>query len=230
MSDLPTEHRELKSTNALPSKSVLMFGATGAIGTFIINELTSQLDAGTFNRLAIFTSRSTVDNKSETIENLKSHGVEVFVGDVTDKSYIRKVLEGTTSAINPSTDATPFDTIVSAAGRNAILTQIPILEVAESVDSVKRYYPSEYGTDIEYDPKTSPSEPPHQLKLKVRAFIRDNIKRLEYTYLVTGPYSDMWMNKAPDALAHTGSFDVQGKKATVLYDGKQRISFTTMPE
>lgn len=212
------------------SQSILVFGATGAIGTFIINELTRQLQAGKYKRLAIFTSQATVENKSEVVNDLKARGVEIFVGDVADKGYVRQVLEGSTSSINPGTDLTSFDTIISAAGRNAILTQIPILEIAETIGSVKRFYPSEYGTDIEYDPKTSPNEPPHQLKLKVRAFIKEHIKRLEYTYLVTGPYSDMWLYKMSDSLTHTGSFDVQGKKATVLYDGKQRISFTTMPE
>jgi nucleoside-diphosphate-sugar epimerase len=209
-------------------QSILMFGATGAIGTFIVNALTQQLDAGKYKRLAIFTSQSTIDNKSEVIHNLSGKGVEVFVGDIANKDYVREVLEGKTSPINPGTDSTPFDTIISAAGRNAILTQIPILEVAESVSTVKRFYPSEYGTDIEYDLKTSPNEPPHQLKLKVRSYIREHIKRLEYTYLVTGPYSDMWLAKSN--FTHTGSFDVQNKKATVLYDGKQKVSFTTMAE
>jgi nucleoside-diphosphate-sugar epimerase len=215
---------------AKASKSILMFGATGAIGTFIIKELVSQLDAGKYDRLAIFTSQATIDNKSDVINDLKVRGVEVFVGDVADKDYVRQVLEGTTSPINPGTNLAPFDTVINAAGRNAILTQIPILEVAEIINTVKRYYPSEYGTDIEYDPETSPDEPPHQLKLKVRAFIKEHIKRLEITYLVTGPYSDMWLNKMPENLVHTGSFDVKAKKATVLYDGKQRISFTTMSE
>lgn len=215
---------------AQATQSILMFGGTGAIGTFIINELIRQLSTGNLKRLAIFTSQSTVENKADTVDNLKAKGVEVFVGDVGDKDTVRQVLDGSASPTNAGKDQTPFDTVVSAAGRNAILTQIPILEVAETVDTVKRFYPSEYGTDIEYDPKTSPDEPPHQLKLKVRAFIKENIKRLEYTYLVTGPYPDMWLNKTPDNLTHTGSFDVKGKKATVLYDGKQHISFTTMSE
>lgn len=216
--------------SASPSQSILVFGATGAIGTFIINELTRELGAGTYKRLAIFTSPSTVENKVDTINGLKGHGVEIFVGDVADKDYVRQVLEGSTLPINPGQDLTPFDTVISAAGRNAILSQIPILEVAESIETVKRFYPSEYGTDIEFDPKTSPDEPPHQLKLKVRAFIKQHIKRLEYTYLVTGPYSDMWLNKTAPNLEHTGSFDVANKKATVLYEGTHRVSFTTMAE
>ncbi|ETN44626.1 uncharacterized protein HMPREF1541_10296 [Cyphellophora europaea CBS 101466] len=228
MSQIRTETREPKSTNAGPSKSVLFFGATGVIGTYLISGLANALEAGTLSRLAIFTSNSTVTSKSDTIDSLKAHGVEVFVGDVSDTSYIRAVLDGSAAPTNPSTDTTPFDTVISAAGRNAILTQIPILEVAESVETVKRFYPSEYGTDIEYDAQTSPHEPPHQLKLKVRKWIRENVKRLEYTYLVTGPYSELWLGKPPAAAEMVGGFDVKGKRAVVLYDGKGRVSFTSM--
>lgn len=54
------------------------------------------------------------------------------------------------------------------------------------------------------------------------------VKNLEYTYLVTGPYSDLFFGKAPNA--EIGSFDVKEKKATLIGDGKGKISFTTMAE
>ena len=131
------------------SNSLLVFGATGVIGTYIINELTKELQAGTFDRLAIFTSQNTVDTKADTIQNLKSQGVEIFIGDVADKDYVRGVLDGSIKPTSGTPRSKPFDTIISAAGRNAILTQIPILEIAESTPTVKRFFTSEYGTDIE---------------------------------------------------------------------------------
>ena len=204
-----------------------MFGATGNIGTPIVNELAKGLKAGTFSRVAIFTSQNTVDTKADVIKDLQSRGVEVFAGDVADKDTLKAVITGSAQPLNKGQQNVPFDTIISAAGRNAILSQIPILEIAEQVDSVKRFYPSEYGTDIEH-PKTNDKEPPHQLKIKVREYIREHIKRLEYTYLVTGPYPEMWLR--PSKAPWTGGFDVPAKKATVLYDGKTPVSFTAMPE
>ena len=93
--------------------------------------------------------------------------------------------------------------------------------------TVKRFFPSEYGTDIEYGPN-SKNEKPHQLKLKVRKYIHDNVRKLQYTYLVTGPYADLYIGKTKDE--NGGSFDVLGKKATLLGTGKERISLTTMRE
>ena len=69
-------------------------------------------------------------------------------------------------------------------------------------------------------------EKPHQLKLKVRAFAK-TVKDLEFTYLVTGPYSDLYFGKMPKD--ETG-FDVKAKKAVLLGDGKARVSFTAMAE
>lgn len=117
-----------------------------------------------------------------------------------------------------------YDTVISALGRNAILTQIPLVKLAEASSSIQFFYPSEYGTDIEYD-TSSPSEKPHQLKLQVRKYIRENTKKLSVTYLVTGPYSDLFFGLSPESRA--GSFDVRAKKATLLGTGEERVSFTT---
>ena len=105
------------------------------------------------------------------------------------------------------------------------MTQVPLLKLAEASSSIKYFYPSEYGTDIEYGPK-SPNEKPHQLKLQVRKFVRENVKKLKITYLVTGPYSDLFI--APNKDPRIGSFDPKGKKATLLGTGEEKVSFTTM--
>lgn len=60
----------------------------------------------------------------------------------------------------------------------------------------------------------------------MRKFIRQNPKELKITYLVTGPYSDLFF--APSKDPRIGSFDVRQKKATLLGTGQERISFTTM--
>ena len=106
------------------------------------------------------------------------------------------------------------------------MTQIPLIKLAEASPSIKYFYPSEYGTDIKYNTTTSPHEKPHQLKLQVRKFVRENIKKLKVTYLVTGPYSDLFF--APNKDSRIGSFDVKGQKATLLGTGEEKVSFTTM--
>ena len=105
------------------------------------------------------------------------------------------------------------------------MTQISLIQWA-SETNVTRFFPSEYGTDVEYSP-ASAHEKPHQLKLKVRAYAK-TVRNLEFTYLVTGPYSDMYFDKS--GKEQIGIFDVKAKKAVLLGDGNGRVSFTAMAE
>ncbi len=119
--------------------------------------------------------------------------------------------------------------MISAVGRNVIAGQIELVKWADSTPNIRRFFPSEYGTDIEYN-ASSAHEKPHQQKLKVRKFITEEVKNLEVTYLVTGPYSDLFLGKTIPGNEKAGTFDVQGKKAVVLGDGKEKVSFTTMKD
>lgn len=114
-----------------------------------------------------------------------------------------------------------------------IASQIKLVDVAEKSSSVKRFYSSEYGTDIEYD-ASSANEKPHQQKLKVRAHIKklqdEGKSKVEYTYLVTGPFADMYIMAPPKGAEKAGGFDVKAKKAIVPDDGNGKISLTMMEE
>ncbi|KAL1646626.1 hypothetical protein SLS58_003213 [Diplodia intermedia] len=198
---------------APPTENVLVFGATGVIGRYITKALVNAQPA--FKRIGIYTSAGTVEKKAAEIQLLKDKGVEVIVGDFNDEAKILDAYKG-------------FDTVVSAVGRNVIAEQINLIKLAEQAPTIKRFFPSEYGTDIKYGPQSA-TEKPHQLKLKVRAYLEsDAVKRLEYTYLVTGPYADLYIQKS--ASTELGSFDVRAKKATLLGDGDGKISLTTMDE
>ncbi|KAK7209239.1 hypothetical protein V2G26_016417 [Clonostachys chloroleuca] len=193
--------------------SILIIGATGAIGKYITDKIVDAQPP--FPKVSIFTSESTVSKKADYINQLKSKGAHIITGDVTNPNDVKAAYEG-------------VDTVVSAVGRNVIDQQIELIKLAEESASVQWFFPSEYGTDIEYGPE-SVNEKPHQLKLKVRKYIRENVKRLKYTYVVTGPYVDMFFTlkeQAPEA----GGFDIKSKKAVFVDGGEGRIGFTTMPD
>ncbi|KAI1407104.1 NAD(P)-binding protein [Hypoxylon sp. FL1857] len=192
----------------LPSK-VLIIGATGTIGKYITNAIVSTKPP-IAQQISIFTSQATTSSpsKQDLLSSWKSEGVSIITGDLNNADDVRKAYSG-------------IDTVISCLGRNALLSQIELLKLAEESKDVQWFFPSEYGTDIEYD-ASSKNEKPHQNKLKVRAFIRDNLKRVKCTYVVTGPYIDMFLPLVPVA-EEAGGFDTKSKRAVVVGSGDEKV-------
>ncbi|KAI0179400.1 NAD(P)-binding protein [Hypoxylon sp. FL1284] len=199
----------------LPAK-VLIIGATGTIGKYIANAIITA-EPPVARQVSIFTSNATATSPSKQplLSEWKSRGASVLTGDINNADDVKQAYSG-------------IQTVVSCLGRNALASQIELLRLAEESKDVQWFFPSEYGTDIEYD-STSKDEKPHQNKLRLREFIRGNVKRVKCTYVVTGPYPDMFLPLKPVA-EEAGGFDVEAKRAVVVGSGDDKIGFTSMPD
>lgn len=199
---------------SLKASNILILGATGFIGQYITEKVIAAQPA--FHQVTIFTSPETATSKAQLLESWKKTGnVQVVTGSADSESDIKAAYRDH-----------QIDTVICAFGRTAIAKQIELIRWAEETDNVKWFFPSEYGTDIEYGPK-SKDEKPHQQKLKVRRYIREETKRLQVSYVVTGPYFESWVEKRTPPLP---GFDAEKKEALLIEDGEGRIGFTTMPE
>jgi aspartate-semialdehyde dehydrogenase len=83
------------ATEADLPKKILLFGATGVIGEYILQALIDE--KASFEKIGIFTSPGTAEKKKETIEALKNQGVHVIVGDVNNEGDVKKAYEGKSS-------------------------------------------------------------------------------------------------------------------------------------
>ncbi|KIX04655.1 uncharacterized protein Z518_05525 [Rhinocladiella mackenziei CBS 650.93] len=196
---------------AQQTRNILIIGSTGVIGTYITRAIVDARE--NFERICVLTSEKTLVQKVQDIAALEAWGVEIFTGRLESESAFKRACDG-------------IDTIVSCVGRGGIEKQINLITWAEQA-GVRRFFTSEYGTDIEYWPESA-KEPPHQLKLKVRAHMK-TMKKIEHTYLVTGPYSDLYFGPMK-ARPEIGEFDVKAKKAVLLGDGDGPVSFTAMAD
>jgi nucleoside-diphosphate-sugar epimerase len=77
---------------ATECKKLLIFGATGLIGSRIIQEIVRNKSK--FDRIAVFTSSGTYESKASEMQSLKKGGVEVIVGDVTNSDDVKKAYQG----------------------------------------------------------------------------------------------------------------------------------------
>lgn len=66
----------------------------------------------------------------------------------------------------------------------------------------------------------------------MRAVLENEISRddLDYSYVVTGPFAEMYLHFTP-GLEEAGGWDVKSRKAVLLgAKGEERVSLTTMEE
>ncbi|KAI0017421.1 NAD(P)-binding protein [Xylariomycetidae sp. FL0641] len=199
-----------------PPSKILIIGGTGTIGRYITKAILSA-SPPVAQQVSLFTSPATASSpaKQELLTTWKQQGLMVITGDVRRADDVLAAYNG-------------VDTVVSCLGRNGLALQMELLRLAEESETVRWFFPSEYGTDIEYD-ASSKDEKPHQNKLKVRKYISDTITKVKCTYVVTGPYIDMFLHFPPGA-ERVGGYDPRAKKAVVVGSGSDRIGFTTMPD
>ena len=73
-------------------KKILVFGATGVIGKYILQEIVNARSS--FDKIGLFTSPSTVGNKAQEIRKWKGEGVDIIAGDVSSEDDVKKAYEG----------------------------------------------------------------------------------------------------------------------------------------
>lgn len=203
-------------SNDFKPTNVLIIGGTGAIGAYITSSLLSAASPKPYTTLSLFTrpgwDSDPSSNKAKLIQHWQSQGLKVVTGNVEslDQAGFTQVFE-----------EGKFDTVISCLGRATLKYQPKIIDAAEHSQSVQWFLPSEYGTDVAYNEKSA-SEPTHVGKLALRKHIREKIERLKVTYVVTGPYFDMWLYPIP-GYEQAGGFVPSEKKAYVIDDGEGKV-------
>ncbi|RUS24078.1 hypothetical protein BC938DRAFT_474162, partial [Jimgerdemannia flammicorona] len=135
--------------------------------------------------------------KTAEIEKYKSVGVEVVAAEYTDPAGLVKALKG-------------VDVVVSTVGTAVIETQISLIKAAEEA-GVKRFIPSEFGSDISKIPS-----PVFNHKRQISEYLRTTT--LEYTIF----YTNYWL----DTILFFAEWDLTAGKAIIIGDGNDRFTVT----
>lgn len=89
---MPSDIWTLTKMAVVEKENILLFGATGYIGAYILNQLVVAKD--NFGRIAIFTSTDTALKKQDLLETYKAEGFEVIIGNVRHAKDIVGAFEG----------------------------------------------------------------------------------------------------------------------------------------
>uniref|UniRef100_A0A803MMX2 NmrA-like domain-containing protein n=1 Tax=Chenopodium quinoa TaxID=63459 RepID=A0A803MMX2_CHEQI len=151
----------------MASKSkVLIIGATGCIGKFIV-EASVKSGHQTFALV-----REETFSKVDTQEYFKSHNdVEVLVGDIYDHESLLRAMK-------------KVDVVISTVGHRShsnilIQDQRKIIAAIKESRNIKRFLPSEFGMDVDRVSGVEPAQSLIEAKSQIRRVIEE--ENIPYT-------------------------------------------------
>ncbi|KAL3697214.1 hypothetical protein R1sor_011290 [Riccia sorocarpa] len=190
------------------SKSkVLIIGATGYIGTYLVRA-SVKLEHPTFILVRSLTPSDPA--KAQLIKSFQDSGVTVLKGDVGDRESLVAALR-------------QVDVVISSVNQaEALSSQVNILEAAKETGTIKRFIPSEFGNEVdrlEIDFKVL--EGVFQKKRNVRREIEKS--GIPYTVVLNGGFAGIFVA----GLANDKVSAPPRDKVTIWGDGTAKAILNT---
>ncbi|XP_038888446.1 phenylcoumaran benzylic ether reductase POP1-like [Benincasa hispida] len=191
---------------ATQSKSKILFiGGSGYIGKFMV-EASTKAGHPTYALLR----DSTLSNptKSHIINHFKSLNVIFVSGDLCDHESLVKAIK-------------QVDVVISTIGHDLLADQDRIVSAIKEAGNVKRFFPSEYGTDVDRVHGVEPAKSLFNAKAQIRRAVE--AANIPYTY-VSSNFCSGWFLPSlaqPYLEASTPPKD----KVFILGDGNSKVIF-----
>ncbi|KAM1348802.1 hypothetical protein ACFX2I_003001 [Malus domestica] len=150
----------------MASKSKILFiGGIGYIGKFIF-EASAKARHPTY----ILVREATLSNpaKSKVIENFKALGVNFVLGDLYDHESLVKAIK-------------QVHVVISTVGHAQLADQGKIIAAIKEAGNVQRFFPSEFGNDVDRVHAVEPAKSAFETKAKIRRAVE--AEGIPYTYV-----------------------------------------------
>ncbi|XP_038716450.1 eugenol synthase 1-like [Tripterygium wilfordii] len=188
---------------AAEKSKILIIGGTGYIGKFIV-EASAKLGHPTF---ALVRESAISDPvKGKLIENFKSLGVALIFGDLYDHESLVKAIK-------------QVDVVISTVGQLQIADQVKIIAAIKEAGNVKRFLPSEFGTDVDRAHVVEPVKSTFAIKSQIRRAIE--AEGIPYTFVSANAFSGYFL----PTLCQLGVTAPPRDKVTIFGDGNPRAVF-----
>ncbi|GMI82529.1 hypothetical protein like AT1G75280 [Hibiscus trionum] len=182
---------------------ILIIGGTGYIGKFIV-EASVKEGHPTFALVRETTVSDPV--KGKTIDNFKNLGVQLLYGDIYYHESLVKAIK-------------QVDVVISAVGHMQLADQVKIIAAIKEAGNVKRFFPSEFGTDVDRHHAVEPAKSAFATKAQIRRTIE--AEGIPYTYVAANCFAGYFLPNLSQAGATTPPRD----KAVILGDGNAGAVF-----
>ncbi|KAJ0010899.1 hypothetical protein Pint_34692 [Pistacia integerrima] len=187
---------------AMKSK-ILIIGGTGYIGKFIV-EASAKAGHPTF--VLVRESTLSSPSKSEIVENFKSLSVNLLIGDLQDHESLVKAIK-------------QVEVVISTLSRAQLVDQVKIIAAIKEAGNVKRFFPSEFGNDVDRVHPVEPAKTAFATKAKIRRLVES--EGIPYTYVSCNGFANSYLSNFSQPRATGPPMD----KVFILGDGNPKVIY-----
>ncbi|XP_059637198.1 phenylcoumaran benzylic ether reductase Betv6-like [Cornus florida] len=192
----------LKISVAEKSK-ILIIGGTGYIGKFIV-EASVKAGHPTF----ALVRESTVSDpvKGKLMDSFKNAGVTLLYGDLYDHESLVKAIK-------------QVDVVISTVGHSQLVDQVKIIAAVKEAGNVKRFFPSEFGNDVDRVHPVEPAKTAFSVKAQIRRAIE--AEGIPHTYVASNCFAGYFL----PTLVQPGATAPPRERVIILGDGNPKAIF-----
>ncbi|XP_037458313.1 phenylcoumaran benzylic ether reductase Pyrc5-like [Triticum dicoccoides] len=182
---------------------VLVIGGTGYIGRFIV---AASAREGHPTAVLVRDAAPADPAKAAVLQGFRDAGVTIVKGDMYDH-------ESLVTAIKSA------DVVISAVGYQQLPDQTLIISAIKEVGHVKRFFPSEYGNDVDRNHAVEPAKTVFGGKARIRRAIE--AEGIPYTYVSSNFFAGRFLR----SLAQIGVTEPPTEKVLIMGDGNVKGIF-----
>ncbi|KAB1220651.1 Isoflavone reductase-like protein [Morella rubra] len=182
---------------------ILIIGGTGYIGKFIV-EASTKAGHPTFALVRESTASDPV--KGKLVEKFKNLGVVLLHGDLYEHDSLVKAIK-------------QVDVVISTVGPPQFGEQTKIIAAIKEAGNVKRFFPSEFGNDVDRVHAVGPAKIAFGTKSQIRRKVE--AEGIPYTYVVSNFFGGYFL----PILAQPGVTAPPRDKVNIYGDGNTQAIF-----
>ncbi|KAJ1428216.1 NmrA-like domain [Sesbania bispinosa] len=190
---------------AAATTKILVIGGTGLMGKFLV-EASVKAGHPTFAFLRDLTPSD--PQKSSIIHNFNTLGVNLLLGDIHDHQSLVKAIK-------------QVDVVISAVNHTQVPDQYKIISAIKEAGNIKRFFPSEFGIDVDRNNAVNGAKTLFETKVKMRRIIE--AEGIPFTVVVANFFTRHFLPTRPELRAIAAPLDT----VIILGDGNTKAIFNT---
>ncbi|CAL1384934.1 unnamed protein product [Linum trigynum] len=155
---------------------ILFIGGTGYIGKFIV-EASAKSGHPTYALVRESTLNS--PRRSQIVHSFKSLGVSFLIGDLHDHGSLVDAMK-------------QVDVVISTVGHGMLSEQVKIIAAIKEAGNVKRFFPSEFGNDVDRVEAVEPAKSAYDVKVRIRRAVE--AAGIPFTYVSCNSFAGYFLS------------------------------------